>query len=86
MEPPWSNLIIGAAGIIAIVGSSFLLRHREAVFRFIVSQNRSMYGNRVADKMQKRATPISGVMVPAIFGIVIGSVFVLVAIFGQPRG
>jgi hypothetical protein len=86
MEPPWSNLIIGAAGIIAIVGSSFMLRHREAVLRFIISQNRSMYGNWVGDKMQKRTTPMSGVGVPAIFGIVIGSVFILVAIFGQPRG
>ena len=86
MEPPWSNLIIGAAGIIAVIGSSFMLRHREAVLRFIISQNRSMYGNWAADRMQRRATPMSGVGVPAIGGIVLGSVFLLVAIFGQPRG
>jgi hypothetical protein len=85
VDPPWSNLFIGAAGIIAIVGSSFVLRHREAVLRFIISQNRSMYGNWVAEKMQKGATPMSGVGVPAIFGIVVGSVFILAAIFGQPR-
>jgi tetrahydromethanopterin S-methyltransferase subunit F len=29
---------------------------------------------------------MSGVVVPAIFGIIIGSVFILVAVFGRPGG
>lgn len=84
VETPWSNLIIGFFGLVMIVGCSFLLRYREAAREYFIRQNRSMYGNWVGDRMEKRTTPMSGVGVPAIGGIIIGTVFILTAIFGHP--
>jgi hypothetical protein len=85
VEPPWSSLIIGLFGLVAIVGCSFLLRYRVAAREYFIRRNRSMYGSWVGDRMEKRTTPMSGVGVPAIGGIIIGAVSILTAIFGHPR-
>jgi hypothetical protein len=84
MHWTWTNLIVTVIGAVVIVGCSFLIKYRVAVQSQIVRQNTAMYGRRWGARMAR--TPVTmGVVVPAVFGIVIGSVFVAVGIFGHPH-
>lgn len=80
----WQNLIVGLIGIVAITGCCFLIRHRVVVLKFIVRENTEMYGRRVGARLG-RTSETWVVVVPAVFGIAIGTVFILGAIFGHPQ-
>jgi hypothetical protein len=83
MHWTWTNLLVAVIGLVVIIGSSFLIRHREAVFKLIVDQNSAMYGKRLGGRME-RSGSTWGVLIPAVFGVVIGIGFVLIGIFGHP--
>lgn len=82
MDWTWQNLIVGLIGIFAITGCCFLIRHRVVVFKYIVRQNTAMYGRRFGARLGQTSATL-GVVVPAVFGIVIGTGFVVGAIFGH---
>jgi hypothetical protein len=80
----WLNAIFIVIGLVAVTGCILLIKYREAVFKTIVEQNTNMYGKKVGGRL-KRTSPIWGVVVPAGGGIAIGTIFVLVGLFGHPH-
>jgi hypothetical protein len=78
MDVNWLLVAIGC-GIIA--GASAMFRHRERIYRLIIEGQRATFGERAA-RLQDGGTPMSGVGVPAVFGVVIGVGFILGGVFG----
>lgn len=75
------NWLLVAIGCGAIAGATTMFRHRERIYRLIIEGQRATFGERVA-RLQDGGTPMTGVGVPALGGIVIGVVFILGGVFG----
>lgn len=83
MHWTWNNVIIILAGSVAIASCSFMLRYRERVYKIIVSQNTAMYGRKWGDRMRKTGSTW-GVVIPCVWGIFLGIIFLVAGIFGHP--
>lgn len=78
MTVNWLLVVLGC-GIIG--GASATFRHRVPIYRMIIEGQRAMVGER-AVRWQDRATPMTGVGVPAVFGVIVGVGFILGGVFG----
>jgi hypothetical protein len=74
-------LLIGAGMIVAC---ALLMRYRRPYFDYVVRQNTALYGRATGERM-KRAGIRMGVVLPAVFGIVLGSIMVVIGIFVPPN-
>ncbi|HEU4807917.1 MAG TPA: hypothetical protein VFT01_06605 [Homoserinimonas sp.] len=85
MHWTFANFIIVGVGALAVVGGITMFRHRATLRRFFIRMQTRMYGFWVGNQMEQRTTPMTAVGVPAIGFVIIGCVFIVAGIFGEPR-
>ena len=85
MHWTWLNLVFFLVGTGGVVGCCCAIRFRVQLLKFFLEQQTALFGSWFGNVMKRGTTPISGIVVPAIGGIAIGVVFVLVGIFGHPQ-